>query len=100
MKTSPARTPLSERRSPLYRGHLVTLPYAKITGGTVRAITILMAAMLLAAPARAQPRWPDKWIGSWATSQQVPEPQNALGVHDLDDATLRQTVHLSIGGAR
>ena len=39
-----------------------------------------------------------RWIGSWATSQQVPEPRNALPPDDLRDATLRQLVHLSIGG--
>lgn len=41
---------------------------------------------------------PTCWIGSWATSQQLPEPQNSLPVEDLRDATLRQVVHLSIGG--
>jgi len=38
------------------------------------------------------------WVGSWATSQQLPEPHNALPTEDLRDATLRQIVHLSIGG--
>jgi lysophospholipase L1-like esterase/peptidoglycan/xylan/chitin deacetylase (PgdA/CDA1 family) len=38
------------------------------------------------------------WIGSWAASQQLPEAQNSLPVEDLRDATLRQIVHLSIGG--
>ena len=38
------------------------------------------------------------WVGSWAASQQLPEPQNALAPDDLHDATLRQIVHLSIGG--
>jgi lysophospholipase L1-like esterase len=38
------------------------------------------------------------WVGTWAASQQIPEPQNALSVGDLQDATLRQIVHLSIGG--
>lgn len=38
------------------------------------------------------------WTGSWACSQQVPEPQNSLPPDDLHDATLRQIVHLSIGG--
>jgi lysophospholipase L1-like esterase len=38
------------------------------------------------------------WIGSWAASQQIPEPQNALPIDDLRDATLRQIVHLSCGG--
>jgi lysophospholipase L1-like esterase len=39
------------------------------------------------------------WVASWGTSQQIPEPQNALPPDDLRDATLRQIVHLSIGGA-
>ena len=38
------------------------------------------------------------WVGSWATSQQIPEPHNALAPDDLRDATLRQIVHLSVGG--
>jgi len=38
------------------------------------------------------------WLGSWAASQQRPEPQNSLAVDDLRDATLRQVVHLSVGG--
>jgi len=62
----------------------------------LRTFTFLIAAGLLALPAQAQ----DRWIGSWATSQQIPEERNALGPHDLDDATLRQTVHLSIPGVR
>ncbi|MBV9779257.1 MAG: SGNH/GDSL hydrolase family protein [Acidobacteriaceae bacterium] len=38
------------------------------------------------------------WTGSWAASQQLPEPQNSLAPDDLRDATLRQIVHLSAGG--
>jgi lysophospholipase L1-like esterase len=39
------------------------------------------------------------WVGSWASSQQIPEPANALAASDLADATLRQIVHLSVGGS-
>ena len=39
------------------------------------------------------------WVGSWAASQQIPEPNNALPADDLRNATLRQIVHLSIGGS-
>ena len=39
------------------------------------------------------------WVGSWAASQQIPEPANSLSPEDLTDATLRQIVHLSIGGS-
>jgi lysophospholipase L1-like esterase len=39
------------------------------------------------------------WVGSWAASQQVPEPENSLASADMRDATLRQVVHLSVGGS-
>lgn len=39
------------------------------------------------------------WVGSWAASQQIPELQNALASDDLRNATLRQIVPLSVGGA-
>ena len=41
-----------------------------------------------------------RWVASWTTSQQLPEPHNSLAVDDLRDATLRQVVHLSIGGVQ
>ena len=42
---------------------------------------------------------PDTWVASWGTSQQIPEPQNALPTDDLRDATVRQIVHVSLGGS-
>ena len=39
------------------------------------------------------------WIVTWATSQQVPEPHNALPTDDLRDATVRQIFHLSAAGS-
>jgi lysophospholipase L1-like esterase len=41
----------------------------------------------------------ESWVGSWAASQQIPEPNNAVSVESLHDATLRQIVHLSAGGS-
>ncbi len=41
----------------------------------------------------------EAWVASWAASQQVPEPENALPADDLHDATLRQIFHLSVGGS-
>ncbi|MDR3726780.1 MAG: SGNH/GDSL hydrolase family protein [Terracidiphilus sp.] len=38
------------------------------------------------------------WVASWAASQQIPEPHNALPADDLRDATVRQIFHLSAGG--
>jgi lysophospholipase L1-like esterase len=60
----------------------------------LRWVAGIAAVLLLAWPAGAQQRW----VGSWATAQQIPEDRNALAPHDLDDATLRQTVHLSFAG--
>lgn len=41
----------------------------------------------------------DAWVSSWGASQQIPEPQNAMPVDDMRDATVRQIVHLSLGGS-
>jgi lysophospholipase L1-like esterase len=40
------------------------------------------------------------WVGSWAASQQVPETQNQLDPELMNDATLRQIVHLTVGGSQ
>ena len=59
----------------------------------------LLATLFLSSIAvtlQAQPT--SHWVGSWAASQQIPEPANALPAEDLRDATLRQIVHLSVGG--
>ncbi len=62
---------------------------------------IFITLMCLAAcTASAQNHATDlQWVGSWAASQQIPEPQNALPADDLRDATVRQIFHLSVGGA-
>ena len=65
----------------------------------VRAFAVLAAVIMGTASALAQTSAPaGPWTGSWATSQQIPEDRNGLPAHALDDATLRQTVHLSIEG--
>jgi lysophospholipase L1-like esterase len=62
--------------------------------------TFLAMGLAPAGPAVAQATGAQvNWVGSWAASQQIPEPQNALAPDDLRDATLRQIVRLSIGGA-
>ena len=42
---------------------------------------------------------PQVWVASWGASQQIPEPQNAMAPDDLQDATMRQIFHLSVGGS-
>src|SRR5580658_2669303 len=63
----------------------------------VMAVLYCLAAFLASAPAQQSSKTPS-WIGAWAASQQIPEPQNSLPPDDLRDATVRQVVHLSLGG--
>jgi lysophospholipase L1-like esterase len=71
-----------------------------------RALKIASALVLLvtlggvANHSHAQPatQAQHKWVASWGTSQQIPEPQNAIPPEDLRDATVRQVFHLSLGG--
>lgn len=58
-----------------------------------------LAALPVAQAAKPTPALPPVWVASWGTSQQIPEPQNSLPPDDLRDATVRQIVHLSVGGA-
>ncbi len=63
---------------------------------------VLCMSGMFAAGAAAQAQSaqaPRFWTATWATSQQVPEPQNLLAADDLNDATLRQVVHVSVGGS-
>jgi lysophospholipase L1-like esterase len=66
---------------------------------TSQHIVILTLAFLTTTPAPSQRPLPEHWVGSWAASQQIPEPQNALPFDDLRDTTLRQIVHLTLGGS-
>ena len=67
---------------------------------SIAALTATVAAFMAAAPsATAQPPNGEHWVGTWATSVQIPEPQNSLTPADMTDSTIRQIVHLSIGGS-
>jgi len=59
-------------------------------------VILLLAASLPSAQATTNTQL---WIGTWAASQQIPEPQNSLPTDDLRDVTLRQIVRISAGGA-
>ena len=65
----------------------------------IRTISMIVATLaLVGAQSYAQVR-PQVWVASWGASQQIPEPENALAVDDLRDATVRQIFHLSVGGS-
>lgn len=40
------------------------------------------------------------WTATWADAQQILVPPNALPPADLNDATLREIIHVSLGGTR
>jgi lysophospholipase L1-like esterase len=62
------------------------------------AALVLAGGWVFAQAPSASPSKPDNWVASWGTSQQIPEPNNALPPEDLHDATVRQIFHLSVGG--
>lgn len=70
--------------------------------GQRRLPWVALCAVFLAgnsiAVARAKPAAAASWLGSWASSQQIPEAANALPPAALRNATLRQIVHLTVGG--
>ena len=74
----------------------------KTAKAVVPSLLLLAAFLFAATPLSARkppkPQPPPVWIGTWASSQQIPEPQNSLPPDDLRDATLRQIVRISIGG--
>jgi lysophospholipase L1-like esterase len=63
-----------------------------------RAWAALLGAFALFSAATATADPGERWVATWAASQQIPEPHNALPVEDLEDATLRQIVRVHIGG--
>jgi lysophospholipase L1-like esterase len=65
----------------------------------MRILKYLLLTIALLSPVQGRSASPLSWAGTWASSQQIPELQSALLPSDLTDATLRETVHVSQGGA-
>jgi lysophospholipase L1-like esterase len=72
--------------------------------GSSRVVPVFSAVLCLATAfgthAVHAARAGGQWVGSWATAQQIPEPNNVAPAESLRNATLRQIVHLSAGGRR
>jgi lysophospholipase L1-like esterase len=63
------------------------------------ALLVLLAVCWAGAQVPAQEATNGQvWVGSWASSQQIPEPENALPASDMTDVTMREIFHLSLGG--
>lgn len=59
-----------------------------------RVVALLVAALALALPAAGQAAKPTHWVGTWAASVQ-PDAKTTL-----TDQTIRNVVHVSVGGGR
>ena len=67
----------------------------------IRTLLLLAAMMIIMIlPVTNAASAGTHWVGSWAASQQLPEPRNMLSGDDVSDSTIRQVVHLSMGGQR
>src|SRR4051812_34641257 len=60
----------------------------------------LLALALIALTGAGSTAEEGRWVGTWAASPQLTEPANMPPEPGLADATLRQAVHVSLGGAR
>ena len=67
--------------------------------GNVVFVAALAGWLLPSGVTQAQSTEKLHWVGSWAASQQVPEAANLLDPELMRDATLREVVHLSVGGS-
>jgi lysophospholipase L1-like esterase len=69
-----------------------------------RLVTLAFAAACMAAAGTAGGQAAHtkgaKWVGTWASAQQEPEPHNAVPTGALHDSTLRQLVRTSVAGSQ
>ena len=69
------------------------------TGSRRLTLSVIVACLLATEAVWGQGTNERKqWVGSWAASQQTPETANLLDPELMRDATLRQMMHLSVGG--
>ncbi|KQQ45121.1 GDSL family lipase [Duganella sp. Leaf126] len=75
---------------------------ARLEVGAIAVATLLAVGTLGGCATAADRGGPDSqhWVASWGTAQLVPEPANELPAASWRDASLRQIVHLSLGGSQ
>lgn len=65
----------------------------------IGTVWVGVTALFCVCPGWAQTKTkPNVWVGTWASSQQIPEPYNALPTADMTNMTMRQIVEVSAGG--
>jgi lysophospholipase L1-like esterase len=78
---------------------LVPLPYPAMKTTPTRDACAVLLLFCVCAPVLAAAHRGGQWVGSWASSQQTAEQNNAAPGELLRGGTLRQIVHLSAGGS-
>jgi lysophospholipase L1-like esterase len=73
---------------------VATIVPRKVRFAALLLVSLTAAFSVRPATAQAAPHW----VGSWAASQQLVEWANSFPPASMRDGTLRQVVHLSIGG--
>lgn len=75
------------------------MSFRRRSGACAALFLLVLAACRTTGSARTSAERPH-WVGTWATSQQIVEPANMPPAPGLSGNTLRQVVHLSLGGQR
>jgi len=67
-------------------------------GNTSRSVGARLALITILSLTAAQGQ--TQWVGAWSASPLLCDEENALRTEDLKDITLRQIVHVTLGGTR
>jgi lysophospholipase L1-like esterase len=73
---------------------------ALITAPLVALVALVAGAASCAPWTRGAPLGDASWVGTWSAAPQLVEPRNMPPAPGLQGATIRQVVHLSLGGSR
>jgi lysophospholipase L1-like esterase len=81
--------------------HTSLFSFSSCSFSTLSAFAGIFFTLIFFSNCNAQTKSFDKsdmWVGTWSTAEQLVEPRNLPPEPGLSDNTLRQVVHVSIGG--
>lgn len=61
-------------------------------------LAVLSVFIITACGSPEEPKAPQKWVGTWSTALQLTEPRNNPPEPGLNGNSIRQVVHVSLGG--
>ena len=70
-----------------------------MTATPIRSVCAVLLFFAISAPALPASHRSEAWVSSWAAAQQMAEQNNTAPAELLRGGTLRQIVHLSVGGS-